>query len=343
MPRFYQENPSLESYWRSVILFGQNSATYKFALAKSLLDLADAQTTAIKLEDLAVPFSKHIAEHLKSAPRQGTSRSSRYLTACQQYNAGAMHREDLIRTTVAVGFNNVLDAFHIVNQAPIPVRFFVDERRAGTRIVVTDELLKLKESLQFQNLPFETEARWKLVEAAWRLDISQQLLEIQHDAADSSLFAQAAAGRRISVTSARDALNGYQKGKCFYCFADVSVKPAAPNLADVDHFFSRALMLVPSIRNLDQIWNLVLACYECNRGHDGKFARLPRRTYLDRLHKRNSFLIDSHHPLSETLMQQTGLTEDKRRQFLNALYNTALDLLNRNIVWTPPYEHEPTF
>ncbi len=43
MPPFDEVNPSLESYWRSVILFGQNSATYKFALAKSLLELADAR------------------------------------------------------------------------------------------------------------------------------------------------------------------------------------------------------------------------------------------------------------------------------------------------------------
>ena len=343
MPHFHEEHPALETYWRSVILFGQNSATYKFALAKALLELADAQTTTIKLDDLAVPFSKHIAEHLKSAPRQGTSRSSRFLTACQQYNAGTLSREELMQTTVALGFNNVLDAFHIVNQAPIPVRFFVDERRTGNRIVVTDELLKLKESLQFQNLPLETEARWNLVETAWRLDISPQLLEIHHDDADGSLFASLTGGRRVSVTSARDALNGYQKGKCFYCFADISIEPAAPNLADVDHFFPHTLMLVPSIRNLDQVWNLVLACYECNRGHDGKFARLPQRKFLDRLHKRNSFLIDSHHPLRETLMHQTGHTEDKRQQFVSRLYNTALDLLNRNTVWAPAYEHAPAF
>ena len=30
--------PQLESQWRAIILFGKNSATYKFAFAKSLLD-----------------------------------------------------------------------------------------------------------------------------------------------------------------------------------------------------------------------------------------------------------------------------------------------------------------
>lgn len=39
--RFQQEYPSLDSYWRAVILFGRNVATYKFALGKALLTLAD--------------------------------------------------------------------------------------------------------------------------------------------------------------------------------------------------------------------------------------------------------------------------------------------------------------
>lgn len=38
---FKEQYPSLESYWRSIILFGRNVASYKFALAKSLLELAE--------------------------------------------------------------------------------------------------------------------------------------------------------------------------------------------------------------------------------------------------------------------------------------------------------------
>ncbi len=30
---FKEQYPSLESYWRSIILFGRNVASYKFALA----------------------------------------------------------------------------------------------------------------------------------------------------------------------------------------------------------------------------------------------------------------------------------------------------------------------
>ena len=36
---FKEQYPSLESYWRSIILFGRNVASDKFALAESLLEL----------------------------------------------------------------------------------------------------------------------------------------------------------------------------------------------------------------------------------------------------------------------------------------------------------------
>lgn len=32
MSEFYEIEPSLENYWRAVILFGRNVASYKFAL-----------------------------------------------------------------------------------------------------------------------------------------------------------------------------------------------------------------------------------------------------------------------------------------------------------------------
>ena len=57
-----------------------------------------------------------------------TSRSSKFLTACTQFNAGEISRHDLIAITVRQGFNNVIDAFHNVNQGEIEKRFFVDER-----------------------------------------------------------------------------------------------------------------------------------------------------------------------------------------------------------------------
>src|ERR1019366_4972836 len=85
--------------------------------------------------------------------------------------------------------------------------------------------------------------------------------------------------------------------------------------------------------NLNGVWNLVLACRECNRGEKGKSARVPHLNYLERLHKRNTFLIDSHHPLRETLIAQTGATEPLRQRFLQQQYDAATLLLIHH--WSP--------
>ena len=46
---FKEEHPSLESYWRSINLFGRNVASYKFAIAKSLLEIAPTGKTELLL------------------------------------------------------------------------------------------------------------------------------------------------------------------------------------------------------------------------------------------------------------------------------------------------------
>jgi 5-methylcytosine-specific restriction endonuclease McrA len=197
-----------------------------------------------------------------------------------------------------MGFNNVIDAFHVVGQGDVPERFFIDERNKRNGIVITDSLLKLKERLQFTNLPLEVEARWRLVETAWSLSISPNLLEVRYDAGDQLLFTQVDQFRRVNITSSRDSLNGYQKGKCFYCKKEILIDDRQTEekdrLTDVDHFFPHTL--APEIRNvnIDGVWNLVLACQECNRGVGGKFERIPTVDLLERLHTRNEFLISSH-------------------------------------------------
>ena len=69
MTNFTEVQPSLDNYWRSIILFGRNVASYKFALGKSLLDLAKQGNEVVSLNQLAEPFSRNICEHLKIADK----------------------------------------------------------------------------------------------------------------------------------------------------------------------------------------------------------------------------------------------------------------------------------
>jgi hypothetical protein len=342
MSSFTEVLPTIENYWRAIILFGRNVASYKFAIGKSLLELSRKGQTQISLEELAEPFSRHLCEHLQVADKQGTSQSSRFLEACRKYNAAEIKKEELVATTKKLGFQNVIDAFHVVNDGEIGVRFFTDERKgAKSGISLTDELFRLAEQFQYRNLPNEIEARWRLVETAWQQQLPRSILTVDYESSSELLVVNDRLFERKPITSCRNALNGYQKGKCFYCYRDISIVQAADDRADVDHVFPHLLKSHVLGVGIDGVWNLVLACQSCNRGPAGKSAQLPDLRYLERLHKRNTFLIESHHPLRETLIQQTGATEAERRQFLQEVYRRSMESLPSS--WHPKDEDEPAF
>jgi hypothetical protein len=124
MSRFYEIDPSSENYWRAIILFGRNSASYKFALAKTLCDLCVRRDkTLISMDELAIPYAAHICEHLKEHPKQGTSEQSVFLDKLRAFNVGDVGKDEIITHTVHYGFVNVIDAFHNVHGNEIDSRF----------------------------------------------------------------------------------------------------------------------------------------------------------------------------------------------------------------------------
>ncbi len=82
----------------------------------------------------------------------------------------------------------MIDAFHVLGNGDVPVRFFVDERKTTQGIRATDQFSRLIEGVQASNLPGETDARWRLVETAWELGLSRALLTVQHDPISETLF-----------------------------------------------------------------------------------------------------------------------------------------------------------
>ena len=337
MSEFYVKDPKLENYWRAIILFGRNTASYKFALAKSLIDVRALSGDLITLETLSQPFAKHICEHLHSSPKQGVSSSSRFLDVCREFNSGNLPESDLVGQTAQLGFVNVIDAFHTVGGEELPERFFIDERKTHKGIRITENFYKLAEGVQFKNFEAEVEARWRLVEESWASGVARTLLDIDYD--EGEFAYRDSADRRIGLVSARDSLNGYQKGKCFYCYADISVYSGDESLGDVDHFLP--FMLRDYIQVVNGVWNLVLACKSCNRGENGKFAKIPKLKLLERLHTRNEYFISSHLPLREALIRQTGQTEQQRKSFLQQQYQVALNLTI--IQWEPEQRGDATF
>jgi 5-methylcytosine-specific restriction endonuclease McrA len=311
---FQKNDPDLVSQWRAIILFGQNTASYKFALAQTLLKFAKEQKQVLTFDDIGESFTRFILEHVQSGKKQTTASSSKFLNACQEFLDQKIDKNSLQNITVSQGLRYVLDAFHVVGKESVPEPFYsVDKTQK--RLYISDSLLKISEEFQFQNLENEVAARWSLVETAWDLNMSANLLKIEHDVDKGQFFTTHKDMRRINVTSARDSLNGYQKGHCFYCYAPISIVGGSEQLAHVDHFFPHKNKLSHQIVGADvnAVWNLVLACSNCNHC---KLANTPSQLYLNRLYTRNEFLIDSHHPLRETLLMQTGNAAEKRRSFL---------------------------
>jgi HNH endonuclease len=333
--------PTIEDNWRGIVLYGRNVQSYKFALAKSLLELHPADGDLIKLQDLAPVYARHLTQHLKEADKQGSAGSSKFLDACRGFNDGSVTQTQLVDATVKMGFANVIDAFHRVYHEDVPARFFVDERKTGGGIRITDNFSRLAEQPQFADLSQEAEARWRLVETAWELKVSRALVSVDRDSATEQLFTVDSKLRRKNITSSRDALNGYQLGYCFYCFDAIHLEQGKESFPEVDHFFPHTLKQQGYGSIIDGVWNIVLACKECNRGAGGKFASVPTEKLLTRLWTRNEFLIGSNHPLKETLISQTGEKEADRKSFLRDFYTRAwASLLHR---WEPVEKGTPRF
>ncbi len=100
----------------------------------------------------------------------------------------------------------------------------------------------VREDSQYNSLPSEVEARWRMVETAWSLNLSPRLLVARYDPAMEDLYVEASSNRRTDLTSCRDALNGYQRGRCFYCSSGIGVGSKGEEACDVDHFFPHVLL-----------------------------------------------------------------------------------------------------
>ncbi|MET8157779.1 HNH endonuclease [Sphaerisporangium sp. NPDC005289] len=237
------------------------------------------------------------------------------------------------RRTVQLGFSNVIDAFPKLGRDQAPVSFYEDQRRssAAPGLVLRNELLELARSVHARDLDAETAARWRLVETAWATGISEAVLgpPLRYDPDTQHLVLQTRKRRR-SVTGVAAALSGYQDGRCAYC--DQVMAQDTSTASVVEHVLPWKLRTRPwRGPDVDAVWNLVLSCRPCNQA---KQDRAPHESWMPWLEQRNNDLIESHHPLREVLMAQTGKTEAARRHTLKRTYQWATELLP--IVWTPP-------
>ena len=110
MTVFFENDPSNSSFWRSIILYGKNVASYKFALAKSIIEIKSKNKEFISLEELSGPFSSNICEHLRNYEKQITRKSDGiFLENCKKFNQGEINKDKLIEVTKKEAFKVVID------------------------------------------------------------------------------------------------------------------------------------------------------------------------------------------------------------------------------------------
>jgi len=63
-PSFTGSGPKAESNWRGVVLLSRNVQSYKFALARAVLDTAASGQDTASLEQLPLPFAEQLCTHL---------------------------------------------------------------------------------------------------------------------------------------------------------------------------------------------------------------------------------------------------------------------------------------
>ncbi|WP_051512680.1 hypothetical protein [Skermanella stibiiresistens] len=100
MNGFFNVEPTTENRWRAIILFGRNTASFKFALGEALLSAGTASGDLIRLDGLALPYAKAICRHLQNAPKQITTSAGQFLKACVSWNEGMIDGEALRGVTV---------------------------------------------------------------------------------------------------------------------------------------------------------------------------------------------------------------------------------------------------
>ncbi|NCC82265.1 MAG: HNH endonuclease [Clostridia bacterium] len=290
-----------KDYWRSIILYGLNTATYKIALAKCLYNFTKEEKTIVSMHDLSVEFFKEFKIRLENGMPQLyiPGRQTKMENIVQRFNLGLVSEEEAISFVENNAFVDVVPRFHTVNNASIPTKFYEYNKNG---LILTDSVFEIFSGVDKENLFNEMISRWGLLEAAFQLKNGDT--KLINDIRNIYL---SKGYERQNITGTIPVLNGYQKGICFYCGESMEGHDI-----HVDHVIPRQVIYH------DDIWNLVLAHAFCN---EQKSDALPSIKYINKLIERNEHFIASNHPIKNKLILTMGKTIKERKNYVYKVYN----------------------
>jgi hypothetical protein len=301
---------STKDYWKALILYGLNQATYKIALGKTLLSLANSGQSTVPWDLLSKEFFLQYQQRLTQEspmPQQATtSRQTVMERIVALHQSGKLSLEDAVQEVGNNAFGDVIHRFdNLGNDESFKGKFYRFD--FGKELVLTDELHVITES-SLVELEEELEARWGLLEGAFY--IQQENYTLSNDLRLTYLEN---GYKRKNISQNIPFLQGYQGNICFYCG-----EPVQAGDIHVDHVLPRQVM------HHDEIWNLVLSHSFCN---EHKSDKLVGEHYMRKLIARNENVVGSNHPWKKKIMGSLGKTPDARRSALQKHYDNARSVL----------------
>jgi hypothetical protein len=308
-------------FWKAIILYGLNAATYKIALGKTLLELATAGKETVDWSTLSKAYLDNyilrIGNH--ALPQQGNpGRRTVMERIVTQLKLGSITYDQAIAMVARGAFNDVIPRFHTIGNDKLmgAEKFYRFDH--GKKLYLHESIFEVHESANAE-LQQELEARWSLLEGAFQMghenwDLANDIREIYISKGSE----------RTSITSNIPFLSGYQGNTCFYCGEAIKV-----NDIHVDHVLPRQVLMH------DEIWNLVLSHSLCNLH---KEDALVGKHYIEKLIDRNENIMGSNHPWKQKIAASLGNSKPNRAK--NTYYhyeNVKLVLGNRY------WENSPTY
>lgn len=310
--------PTSEDYWRAIILYGKNSSTYKMGLGNCLIKFASQNKDKVSLDEVTAEFYEIYRNRCKNGkPQLGLqgrkTEMEKELALIELAGKDVSKSLEVIKQKCLLGM--VLLKFNNLNQGQISQPFYrVSESKQF--LYLNDNLLSLFAGRQNQHLSLEINSRWDLLEHAFSTINDIGLID-----SDAELEYLRHREKRTNLTKVIPAIEGYQRGRCFYCGEELYD-------IEVDHVIPYSAMLH------NKPWNLVLAHSDCNQN---KSDNIPPKYYINNLIVRNEYLIQSDHPLKDTLIKDTGKTWHDREIFINSRYKYAKDRIHRFWNGNPKY------
>lgn len=311
-----------EDYFKGIILFGLNAATYKMGLAQTLINAARNHKNSLDWEELSSNYFDSYVHRLDTnpMPQQGNPyRLTKMERIVKEFQLGEVTKVEAIKKVADNAFVDVVPRFQTIGTDKNVVSDHFYEIDMGSRLILKDSLLSLSPE-QLDMLEVEVLARWGLLEGAF--SINQTNFSLANDIREIYL---SDGYDRKALTNNVPFLSGYQGNTCFYC------GEAMGTGIHVDHVLPRQVM------NHDEVWNLVLVHSDCNLL---KSDRLVGEHFIKKLIARNENIMGSNHPWKAKIQASLGTTKNRRASSLKNHYDNVKTVLG-NYYWGGAESYNP--